>query len=51
VLIASLDEAGEDDMSAEWDAELSRRKEEILSGKAKGVPAAEVFATLSAKYS
>ncbi len=49
VLLATLDEE-QAETDAAWDAELARRKEEILSGKAKGIPAAEVFARLNAKY-
>lgn len=49
VLLATLEDGGAD-VDAAWDAELSKRKEEILSGKAKGTPAAEVFAKLAAKY-
>ena len=36
---------------AAWDAELARRAEEIKSGKAIGIPAAQVFAELREKYS
>jgi putative addiction module component (TIGR02574 family) len=44
VLFASL---GEDQITvdAAWDFELTRRKEEILRGRAKGIPAEEVFAS------
>ena len=50
LLIESLDEQCESDFSAECDADLARRKAEILRGKAVGIPAAEVFATLREKY-
>lgn len=49
VLLATLDDE-QAETEAAWDAELSRRKDEILSGKAKGTPAAEVFARLDAKF-
>jgi len=50
-LLLSLEEGTEDNVSAAWNAELARRAERIKSGKAKGIPAAQVFATLQAKYS
>ena len=51
-LIQSLDE-GEEGVSfeEEWDKELENRAEEILSGKVQGIPAEEVFARLTDKYS
>jgi putative addiction module component (TIGR02574 family) len=45
VLFASLKE-DQDAVDDAWDAELATRKEEILSGRARGVPAEEVFARL-----
>ena len=43
----------EQDAGAEdaWESELERRIEEIKSGKAQGVPAAEVFVKLREKHS
>jgi putative addiction module component (TIGR02574 family) len=48
VLFASLEE-DQSTVDAAWDAELARRKDEILGGRANGVPAEEVFALLNAK--
>jgi len=42
-LIRSLDEGVEEDVDAYWKEELVRRSEEIASGKAKLIPAEEVF--------
>ena len=50
-LISSLDGAADADAEQAWDAELSRRAEEIRSGTATGLPAEEVFAELRAKHS
>ena len=52
LLIASLDEEGKGDPSAEsdWDVELQRRSEEIQSGRAEAMPAAGVFSELRHKY-
>ena len=50
-LIGSLDEAEDVDAEAAWDLELTRRFEEIQSGKAKGEPADKVFAELREKHS
>ena len=50
-LICSLDEGGDADAEAAWDAELARRMEDIKTGKAKGEPAHKVFAELREKYS
>ncbi len=47
VLFASLDD-DQISVDAAWDTELRRRRDEILSGLAKGVPAAEFFAQLDA---
>ena len=38
------------EIEAAWDQEISRRLEEIDSGKVKLIPAGEVFAKLRAKY-
>jgi len=42
-LIQSLDEGVEEDVNAYWKEELVRRSQEIDSGKAKLIPAEEVF--------
>jgi putative addiction module component (TIGR02574 family) len=42
-LIRSLDEGVEEDVGAYWKEELVRRSEEIDSGKARLIPAEEVF--------
>jgi putative addiction module component (TIGR02574 family) len=52
-LIQSLEQEPEDDptlVEAAWQAEISRRVEEIKSGKVQGVPADAVFAKLRAKH-
>ena len=49
-LFRSLKESDQDEEAA-WDAELASRLQEIKSGKAKGEPAAKVFAELRKKYS
>jgi putative addiction module component (TIGR02574 family) len=51
VLINSLDEGGDAEVEAAWDAELARRMDEIERGAAVGEPAATVFAHLREKYS
>jgi putative addiction module component (TIGR02574 family) len=50
-LIRSLDGEEDDGVEAAWEAELTRRTEEILSGTAIGRPADEVFKELREKYS
>ena len=50
-LIQTLDVEPEKGIEVAWDAELARRSEEILSGKAVGKPAEQVFAELRARYS
>jgi len=42
-LLASLHEQPDPEIEAAWDEEIRRRIEEIESGKAKLVPAQEVF--------
>lgn len=42
-------EDGEEVQQA-WQAEVEKRVDEILSGRVKTVPAAEVFTKLRAKY-
>jgi putative addiction module component (TIGR02574 family) len=49
-LIHSLDDGGDADAEAAWDAELARRMEEIRSGQSVGEPAEPVFAELREKY-
>lgn len=49
-LIGSLDDEADADAEAAWDTELERRRQEILSGQAGGVPAEQVFAELREKY-
>ena len=52
-LIQRLEQEPEDDpalVESAWQTEISRRVEEIKSGKVKGVPADEVFAKLRAKH-
>jgi putative addiction module component (TIGR02574 family) len=41
-LLSSLDPVIEDDTDTAWYAELARREETLVSGKAKGVPWDEV---------
>jgi putative addiction module component (TIGR02574 family) len=43
-LLASLDEAPDADAEAAWEQEIARRVEEIKTGRAKLIPAEEVFA-------
>lgn len=45
-LIRSLDDAPDPDRERAWEIELQRRGEEILAGKAVGIPAEQVFADL-----
>jgi putative addiction module component (TIGR02574 family) len=51
LLILSLDQEGDADAEAAWDAELRRRAAEIKSGDAVGRPAGQVFAELRERYS
>ncbi len=50
-LLQSLDgeEESEEEVEVAWAAELSRRAEEIKSGKVAGIPAEEVHARLREK--
>jgi putative addiction module component (TIGR02574 family) len=50
ILITSIDEKAEGDISSAWDVELKKRVQEIREGKVKGIPAEEVFAKLEEKY-
>ncbi len=49
-LIESLDQGADPDAEAAWDAELSRRMEEIRTGKAVGEPADKVLSELREKH-
>lgn len=37
-LLASLDASGNEDATAEWDAEIQTRIEDVRTGRVKGVP-------------
>lgn len=53
ILIHALDaEAAEESVEVEsaWHAEVEKRLDEVLSGRVKTIPAAEVFAKLRDKY-
>ncbi len=50
ILIASIDEKSEEDISFAWDVELENRVREIQTGKVTGIPAEEVFAKIKEKY-
>lgn len=50
-LIGTLDAEVDDDAEAAWAEELTRRAEEIDSGRATGVPADQVFSELRKTYS
>lgn len=43
-LLASLDEQSDSDAEAAWEQEIARRVEEIKAGRARLIPAEEVFA-------
>jgi putative addiction module component (TIGR02574 family) len=49
-LLDSLSPEYEARLEDEFEAELKRREEEILSGRAVGIPAEEVFDGLSNRY-
>ncbi len=49
-LIMSLDEGIDSDADNTWEAEISRRVQEIKDGTAKGRPAEEVLSEIRAKY-
>jgi putative addiction module component (TIGR02574 family) len=51
VLIQSLDGGDGETFEDAWDEELEARAEDLLSGKVQGIPAEEVFARLSARFS
>ncbi len=50
-LVCSLGPDDEQGISEAWDAELTRRVEEIRSGAARGKPAEQVFAELRQRQS
>ncbi|MCI4431067.1 MAG: addiction module protein [Burkholderiales bacterium] len=49
-LLASLEEPVDPGAEAAWEKEIARRVEEIKSGKAKLIPADEVFAETARIY-
>lgn len=49
-LLRSLDEQGEDDVRAAWEAELEQRWQEMESGAVRGIAAEEVLAEMRKKY-
>ncbi len=49
-LLASLDDESEPETEALWEKEIGRRVSEITSGKAKLIPADEVFAETARIY-
>jgi putative addiction module component (TIGR02574 family) len=49
-LIHSLDEGADADAEAAWDAELSRRMEEVRTASAVGEPADQVLSQLREKH-
>jgi putative addiction module component (TIGR02574 family) len=50
ILITSIDEMSDENVSSRWDDELKKRVREIREGSVKGIPAEEVFARLEEKY-
>ncbi len=50
ILIDSIGEGSEEEVSAAWDIELQERVRDIREGKVQGIPAEEVFRKLEAKY-
>lgn len=50
ILIASIDESSDSEVSSAWEIELKKRVREIREGNVKGIPAEEVFAKLEEKY-
>ena len=49
-LLASLEEPGDPGAVAAWEVEIARRVDEIKTGKAKLIPAEEVFAETARIY-
>jgi putative addiction module component (TIGR02574 family) len=49
-LLCSLEQDVDTDVAEAWDAELARRVADMQSGKAIGIPAAQVFAELRAEF-
>ncbi|MEW6235796.1 MAG: addiction module protein [Candidatus Omnitrophota bacterium] len=50
-LIASLDDAVDEEAETAWEAEIGKRVQEIKRGKAKGRPLEAILAEIQAKYS
>ena len=53
ILIQALDDGPSDEapeVQQEWQVEVEKRVDEVLSGRVKTIPAEEVFAKLRAKY-
>ena len=50
ILIASLDQSEQRDLSKLWDKELQKRVEEIRSGNVEGIPVEKVVTRLREKY-
>lgn len=49
-LLASLDEESDSDAEAAWQQEIGRRVEDIKAGRAKLIPAEQVFAETARIY-
>lgn len=49
-LLASLDEVSDSDAEAAWEQEIGRRVESIKAGRAKLIPAEQVFAETASIY-
>ena len=49
-LLASLDEGSDSDAEAAWEQEIGRRVDEIKAGRAKLIPAEQVFAETARLY-
>ncbi len=49
-LLDSLDPSYEEQIAAEWESELKRREEDILTGRTVGIPAEQVMAELRQRY-
>ena len=48
MLIGELDGAPEPDVEKAWIAEAKKRHQELLDGRAKGIPGKQVFARVGA---
>ena len=49
-VLASLDEESDSDAEAAWEQEIGRRVEDIKAGRAKLIPAEQVFAETARIY-